>query len=582
MISQEIINRIIDEVNIAEVISEYIEIYPDGAGFKAICPFHNDTNPSMKISVTKKIFKCFVCNTGGNVIQFVQKYEKISFNEACAKLAKRIGINLQVNYDPDYEEKQKLYQILKESNDFYHFYLHNSEEGEVALAYLANRGITPELIERFDIGLAPNEKDFLSQALTQKGFGLIEQLESGMIKKNESGEAFDAFRARIMFPLHDAQGRIVGFSGRIYLPEDKSPKYMNSNENLVFHKSDVLYNYHNASKVVRDEGMLFVFEGFMDVIAAARAGVNAAVATMGTALTKQHLKMLNSVSDHIVLCFDGDDAGIKATYKAADVFASSEQIPYAVALPEGLDPDEYEIKYGGEALSNYLHNNQLNVYDYLYNLARRNLVKEDVVSVQRFKDKVLTFLKLANPTVKDFYLNKLASDLDIEVNTLLSDLRTTPVVSEPVQVVEVHLEKPKIKKKVYLALDILTLHAIHNRNEFVEFYNELDNLSVNDFGDYYEIFRAIAELYLKADSINVEDLENKFFEESSEYQKLESILNYKKYNLQDPNEFNDCFKRIKDYINEQYQKIKLEQALENDEGCYEYTHFLRQKFKILK
>ena len=481
MISQEIINRIIDEVDIAKEISEHIPILPDGAGFKAVCPFHNDTNPSMKISVTKKIFKCFSCGAAGNVIQFVSKFEKISFSEACVKLAKKIGIELQQNYDPDYEEKQRLYQILKESNEFYRFYLQNSDEGVQALKYLADRGITPELIERFEIGLAPSEKDFLSQALTQKNIGLIEQLESGMIKKNEQGEAFDAFRARIMFPLHDTNGRIVGFSGRIYQKDDKSPKYMNSNENLVFHKSDVLYNYHKAEKEVRDEGMLFVFEGFMDVIAAARAGINACVATMGTALTKQHLKMLNNASDHVVLCFDGDAAGINATYKAADVFATSEVIPYAVALPEGLDPDEYEIKYGGEALKNYLRNNQLNVYDYLYNLAKRDLVKDDVISVQRFKEKVFAFLKLANQTVKEFYLNKLANELDIEIATLLSDLRTTPVIEKKLEVEPKPVEKPKIKKKVYLALDIITIHALKSRDEFIEFFNIMDNLSINDF-----------------------------------------------------------------------------------------------------
>ena len=578
MISQEVIDRIIDEVNIAEVISEYIKIYPDGAGFKAVCPFHNDTNPSMKISVTKKIFKCFSCGAGGNVIQFVSKYEKISFNEACIKLAKRIGIELQQNYDPDYEEKQKLYKILKESNEFYRFYLQNSEEGEAALAYLANRGITQELIDRFEIGLAPSENDFLSKALTQKEIGLIEQIESGMVKKNESGEVYDCFRSRIMFPLHDQYGHIVGFSGRVYLKDDKAPKYMNSNENLVFHKSEVLYNYHQAIKEVRDEGMLFVFEGFMDVIAAARAGVNAAVATMGTALTKQHLKMLNSASDHVVLCFDGDTAGINATYKAADVFATSEVIPYAVALPEGLDPDEYEIKYGGEALKQYLRNNQLNVYDYLYNLAKRDLVKEDVVSVQRFKEKVLAFLKLANPTVKEFYLNKLASELEIDINTLLSDLRTTHVAKPAPVVVEEPKPKPKIKNNVYRAMKIVTKHSIYNRNEFVEFYDFMvDYLSFADFPDYFLIFQTLAEFYIKKDTIDVEEFKNKFFNESNEYHALEEVLEYRYSDIENHQEFIECLATMNKFVSKQIITSKREQALEDDNSIEDYMRLMRSR-----
>ena len=587
MISQDIIDRIIDEVNIAEVISEYLPILPDGTGFKAVCPFHHDTNPSMKISITKKIFKCFACGAGGNVIQFVAKYEKIGFQEAVIKLAKRIGIELQENHDPDYEEKKKLYAILNESNEFYRFYLQNSEEGQTALEYLAKRGITKELIEQFEIGLAPAEKDYLHQALDQKEFGLIDQIESGMIKKTSDNSVIDAFRGRIMFPLKDVKGHVVGFSGRVYLPDDHGPKYMNSNENLIFHKSEVLYNFSNAQDIARQSDELFVFEGFMDVIAAARAGINNAVATMGTALTKQHLKELNALTNHVVLCFDGDSAGINATYKAADVYASSGVIPFAVALPDELDPDEYQLKYGSEALNKYLHDNQMNVYDYLYNVAKKDLIVEDVVSVQRFKNKVFDFLRLANNTIKEFYLAKLAKELDIDISILYSDLGNSnrPNVVPTEEIVEV--KKAPIKKtipvKVYKALEIIIKHSLYSVESFKEFFCNFKNgLPYLDFADYFNIIEAIAEIYAKNETLDIDELFNRFFEDSSEVQLLQNIINSNCYTMEDSQEFKDCLKTIDSYETKLYLSAKYNSALEDDKLVNEYMDLLRQNITILK
>lgn len=579
MVSQDIINRIIDEVNIVEVISTYQQVFPDGTGFKAVCPFHNDTNPSMKISPTKKIFKCFSCGAGGNVIQYVQKKEKISFQDAAIKLAKRIGIEIQTTEDPDYEEKKKLYQILDESNNFYRFYLENSDEGKVAIEYLAKRGITKEMIEHFEIGLAPTAKDYLHQALNQKEFGLIEQIESGMIRKANDNSAIDTFHGRIMFPLHDIQNHVVGFSGRIYLPGDTSPKYMNSNENLVFHKSDVLYNYARAEKSVRKDDQIFVFEGFMDVIAAYRAGIENAVATMGTALTKQHVKSLNVLTEHVTLCFDGDFAGINATYKAANAYAGTNVIPYAVCLPDGLDPDEYQIKYGSEALNNYLHGNQINVYDYMYGLAKKDLIKEDVVSVQRFKDKVFDFLKLANNTIRDFYINKLAKELDLDVAVIINDLRTS--INKVPQQVEVVVEPKKkkdvVKRKVYRALMLIVLHSIANKDEFKRFFCDYSaQIPVSNFIDYFTIFERIAELYSKQDAISCQDLKNCFIKGSSEDELLDEIMSYKVYDVNNAQEFEDCLKVIDDFIKNIFRDIKHSDALENDDMINDYITLLRQ------
>lgn len=581
MIPQEVINQIIEKVNIAEVIAEYIPVLPDGTGFKSVCPFHNDTNPSMKISPSKKIFKCFSCGAGGNVIQFVSRYENISFVEAVAKLARKIGIVIENNTDPNYESKKKLYQILTESNEFYKFYLNNSEEGKVALKYLKDRGINEEIINTFEIGLAPSEKDYLNQALNAKEFGIIDQVESGMIRKEKNDSYIDTFRSRIMFPIKDLNNRVVGFSGRIYLPGDKSPKYINSNENLIFHKSELLYNYSNANEHARKENYVFIFEGFMDVIAAYKAGVKASVATMGTALTKQHLKALNALTNKVILCFDGDQAGINATSKAAQVFSSENKIPYAVQLPESLDPDEYLKKYGEDALKKYLLENQVNVYEYIYNVAKNDLILDDVVSVQRFKEKVFSFLKTTNNTIKEFYLNKLASDLNIDPTIIVSDFgfslteKKRVIEDVPVKTPSITYKK-KIPAKIYRALEIIIMHSINSKEKFKLFFCDHNyKLSIADFSDYLDIFTRIAEIYSSKEQIDINELKNGLLDESPTISLLEKILNDEMIDVNNELEFKQCVETIDTYSLKEYAKAKMLGALEDDSLVNDYVAVLK-------
>lgn len=586
MIPQDIINQIIEKVNISEVIAEYIPVLPDGTGFKSVCPFHNDTNPSMKISPSKKIFKCFSCGAGGNVIQFVARYENISFVEAVTKLARKIGIEIENNTDPQYESKKKLYQILTESNEFYKFYLNNSEEGKIALKYLEERGIDQDIIKTFEIGLAPSEKDYLNQALNSKNFGIIDQVESGMIRKEKNDSYIDTFRSRIMFPIKDLNNRVVGFSGRIYLPGDKSPKYINSNENLIFHKSELLYNYSNANEHARRENYVFIFEGFMDVIAAYKAGVKASIATMGTALTKQHLKALNALTNKVILCFDGDQAGINATYKAAAIFSSENKIPYAVQLPDSLDPDEYLKKYGADNLKKFLLENQVNVYEYIYNVAKIDLIKDDVVSVQRFKEKVFNFLKTTNNTVKEFYLNKLSNDLNIDPTIIISDFGISLTERKPTnEIVKPKLEiqsiKKKIPAKIYRALEIIIMHSINSKDKFKLFFCDHNyKLSIADFSDYLDIFTKIAEIYSFKEQIDINELKNGLLEESPTISLLEKILKNDMIDVNNELEFKQCVETIDAYSVKEYAKAKLLGALEDDALVNDYVAILKSWINI--
>ena len=583
MTTQEIINKVIDNVNIVEVISSYLPVLPDGSGFKAVCPFHNDTNPSMKISTTKKIYKCFSCGAGGNVIQFVQNYEKIPFSKALEKLAKKIGIDYNFNNDPNYEAKQKLYNCLNEANSFYRFYLENSNEAKAAMAYLTKRGISLDIINRFNIGLAPNEKDYLSKALNTNNIPYIDQVESGLVRKVDN-DYIDTFKKRIMFPLKDLNNHIVGFSGRIYTKDDHSPKYLNSNENLIFHKSEVLYNYTDALDAIRENnGDVYVFEGFMDVIAASKANIHNAVATMGTALTKQHVKALQMVAKRIILCFDGDNAGIEATYKASAVLSSFNIIPYAVSIKEGLDPDEFQMKYGSDALHQYLKENIVNVYEYMYSLAKADLIINDIVSIQRFKEKVFAFLAPTNPTIKEFYLTKLSNDLNIDLNTLSLDfnysINKKPHQDEKTTKSVVSPKVSKIKPKTLRAFKIILKYIFMDKSYLNIFVDEcLDRLrATNDLSDYIEIFNILIQLKASNMAFVFEDIQDYFNPEQLKI--LEQALNSQINEMNQVNEFNQCLKTIKDHINFEKVAISKNQALEDSDYI---DNFIKTKKNTIK
>lgn len=582
MANNDVIDRIIDEVNIAEVIGEYLPILPDGGGFKCVCPFHNDTHPSMKISPAKKIYKCFSCGNGGNVIQFVQRFEKIPFNEALGKLAKRIGIELSINRDPAFEQKKKLYDCLKESTEFFQFYLFNSDEGLVALEYLKARGINEELIKRFKIGLAPEENNYLHLALDDNNYPLIDQVEAGMVR-DQNGVINDTFKKRIMFPLTDFNGNTVGFSGRIYKKDDHAPKYLNSSENLVFHKGQILYNFDKAAGEIRKSGDVFIFEGFMDVIAAAKAGVDNAVATMGTALTMQHVKALQQVAKRIILCFDGDAAGIEATYKAAQVLNNANIIPYAVAIPDGMDPDEYQTKHGSDALNNYLHNHINNVYEYMYQNARLDLIINDVVSIQRFKEKVFSFLKYANDTIREFYLKKLSDDTNINLDNLNKEFGNlvSQIVyqqEESLKAEQIKKDLPQIKKvkkipiKIYRALSIIIYHTLFNKERFIHFFNEyVPKLPMCDFPEQLDIIQAISVQFENGDQIDLDKLP--FIEGSSTYKLFYEILNSKMYDSNNVDEYNGSIKTIDNYVKNIKKDEKFNSALSDDDKINDYVEF---------
>lgn len=350
-LSQEKIDEIRQSVDIVDVMGQYLELHKKGKNYMAICPFHDDNHPSLSISQSRQIYKCFVCGNGGNVFTFIQEYLKVPFVEAVMKVAEfghvdMSGYSLEKRVVKVDEALVPLYDMHAFALKLYMYYLY-TQSGKQALDYLRHRGFDDDLIKMFGIGYAP-EKSILHERFQKEGYTEVAQVKSGLVLENE--RHYDRFHDRVMFPLYDEFGKVVGFSGRVYKAQDKNSKYMNSPESDIFIKGKTLYNYHRAKEAVRQAGFVYINEGFMDVIAMHRAHHDNCIALMGTALTKDHLRMLKRMTRTIHLCLDGDMARQAAAMKSSDLLTSQGFEVKIVLLPDGRDPDEILSTEGIEGL----------------------------------------------------------------------------------------------------------------------------------------------------------------------------------------------------------------------------------------
>jgi len=425
-ISEATIRKITENADIVAIIGEHIKLEKKGNDYKGICPFHNDTNPSLSVSPSKKVFKCFSCGASGNAVGFIQRYKNLSFPQAIKYVGEKMGIPVDID-DNVNQDLQKYLRIMEDAANYYEFYLKNSIEGKEAIQYLNDRHLDEEIVRRFKIGLASDEFDLLYKALTERDnpYLPLNLLEVGLIKAGKENTYYDVFRSRIMFPIDDLNGNIIGFSGRIYKKTKKNePKYINSNENVIFKKSNILYNYSRAVNVIKQKNHVFIFEGFMDVIAAYRAKIENAIATMGTALTNQQIQAIKKATNNITLCFDGDNPGIEASKRAIEMFHRANFNIKVMLLPEGLDPDEYANRFGTTSLYDFLENKTLSAPDYFYELEKRKLNKNDLYSIETFKQNVFAFLKMFNiASLTEIYLKRVADELDITITSISDDFQ---------------------------------------------------------------------------------------------------------------------------------------------------------------
>ena len=544
MNNQDIINEVRRRNDIVDVIGEKIPLEKRGKNYFGVCPFHDDTNPSMSVSREKQIYTCFSCHATGNVFTFLMNYEHKEFNEVLSELASRVGITLTgfkvKKASTKYDEWYKIYNIANK------YYQNNllTKEGEGAREYLKNRSIDDNTVKEFEIGYSLNMRDDLTKLLTAKGHSIDLLNKIGL-----SNEDHDIYNSRLMFPLHDLNGKVIGFSGRI-ITGGKQNKYLNTKETELFKKGKLLYHYHIAREEARVKKSVIIMEGFMDIIRASTVGIKNTVATMGTALTRDHIKEIKRLSNNIILCFDGDEAGVKATITSGELFKSEGIEVKVISLPGEDDPDTYILKNGKDAFLSLI-NNAIYYSDFkIKNLSRnRNFASSEEKS--NYIHEVLEEASKINDTIRtEIILKDLAKKFEIGYNTLeksfmelvnnkeiKKEVITTPKTTQPkkkdkyqkasLNIIYYMLNKQDIIDKVeseHLVLPTEALRALES--EIVYFYHKYGFINEADFytylapkGELLNLLNEVLEMDLKATLTN---------EELNDYFKVIREYNYKK------------------------------------------------------
>lgn len=411
-INDELIEKIRDTVDIVDVISRYVSLKKTGSNYVGLCPFHNEKTPSFTVSETKNLFHCFGCGEGGDLITFIMKKENLSFIESIKFLADMYNIpidTLDNNYDSKIKkEKEKIYRINREAGLFYIYNLRKSAE---PLKYLRNRNINANTMTRFGLGYASNSWDEIYRHLRSKGFEDEDIEKSGLIsKKKDNTGYYDKFRNRVMFPIIDIKNRIIGFGGRVL--DDGKPKYLNSPDTLIFEKGKNLYGLNLVHKTSNREKIILV-EGYMDVISLYNYGIDYAVASLGTAFTQNQAKLLKRYGKNIYICYDSDNAGIKATLKALNILEKEEINPRVIVLPNNLDPDDF-IKNKGLEEFEKLEKNALNSIDFrIFILKQKYDLNKTEEKIKFTKEVAIIIKTLKSPIERDVYIDRISNETHI-------------------------------------------------------------------------------------------------------------------------------------------------------------------------
>ena len=436
--NNDLASEIRNKVDIVDIIGERIPLVAKGKNFFGVCPFHDDRNPSMSVSREKQIYTCFSCHATGNVFTFLMNYEHIDFKEALKYLGDKVGIDTsRVRVSKKETKYDKLYDAYSLSLKYYQNNLH-SNFGKAAKKYLLDRKIDDKLIKEFEIGLSSDKKDDLTKLLISKNYDLTTLNKIGLSSDNH-----DIYVDRIMFPLYDVSGRVVGFSGRIYKDDDTS-KYVNTKETEIFKKGEMLYHYHIAREECRIKKSVILMEGFMDIIRASSIGIKNTVALMGTALTNQQINLIKRLSNKVIVCLDGDDPGVKASLSVGEALLKVGLDVKVVTLPKEDDPDSYILKNGKDSFERLI-DSAINYSDFKMNKLKETVdFRSDKQKAEYINKVIEETSKIDDVIEREVILKKLAKEFDIGYNTL--EMRMNTLLDKKGKK-EVIIPEKKISKK---------------------------------------------------------------------------------------------------------------------------------------
>lgn len=452
MIPKETIEKIFDTADIVEVINDFVSLKKSGSNYKGLSPFINEKSPSFMVSPAKGIFKDFSSGKGGNVVSFVMEHEHFTYPEALRWLAKRYNIEIEeeeltADQIEAQSERESLYLVNQYAKDFYVRQMMNTNEGQaIGLSYFKERGFSEETIKKFELGYSPQGSDQLTKSAESAGYKTDYLIKVGLTKANERG-SYDFFRGRVMFPIQNITGRVLGFGGRILKLDKKHAKYYNSPESPIYNKSKILYGLFQAKNEIIKEDKCYLVEGYTDVISLHQAGIKNVVASSGTALTEGQIRLIKRYTKNITILYDGDAAGIKASFRGIDLILEEEMNVKVVLFPDGEDPDSYARKVTFEDLDRYLNNNAQDFIQFKASILLADAKNDPIKRAETIKDIVGSISIIPDQITRSVYIQATSQLFEISEQALLNEVNKRLGIKDVAQQKELKAYEQKAQEK---------------------------------------------------------------------------------------------------------------------------------------
>ena len=577
-IPEETIEKIKEENDIVDIISETVSLKRSGSSYIGLCPFHNDKSPSFSVSQNKQIYKCFSCGESGNVITFVMKSKNMNFIEALKYLADKVNIPLDLANGESKEvtrRKELLYKVNVEAG---RFFFYNLMQNKIPKAYFLNRGINPRTIRHFGLGYAKDGWSNLIYHLKKKGFKEDLLLEAGLILKNEKrGTFYDRFRNRVMFPVFDIKGRVIGFGGRVL--DDSKPKYLNSPETQIFHKGTNLYGLNFALKNKIPDRYFIIVEGYMDCISLHQYGITNAVASLGTALTTNQARMLKRYADKVIISYDADVAGQNATIRGLKILRDAGLDVRVLLIPEGKDPDEFLRINGKEAFLKLIEK-AVPLLDYRLRRASEGVNFKDEQSLIKYGKRVADILLELDPIEKDVYIKKISENTGLKEQSIYDLISVEKSRKNNSNMNNLEDVRTKLYvEPAYLKAEKSLLKLMINDYYFDEIVNTVDK-DIFNLEAHKKIFSLILEGKKENSSNIINYVENRCddIESSKEWVKIKETKVLESDNIKDI--LKDYVSIIKSYkLSEKFKYLKKEQKQLEEKGKIEESIKLALELK---
>ncbi|NFM47036.1 DNA primase [Clostridium botulinum] len=563
MISEDVVQKVIELNDIVDVISGDIKLKNSGRNYFGLCPFHHEKTPSFSVSQDKQIYKCFGCGEAGNVVTYVMKTKNVAFPEAIKILAERVNIDIEEDKKENTNNpKDKIYKI---NVDAARYFFNNLIINKNAINYFLNRGVTKSIIKRFGLGYSKDSWDGLLRHLKTKGYTELDMLSAGLIIKSKNGSYYDRFRNRVMFPVFDYRGKVIGFGGRVL--NNAKPKYLNSPETMVFKKGINLYGLNYAVKENKDR-VLIIVEGYMDCITLHQYGIKNSVASLGTALTTNQARLLKRYADKVIISYDSDTAGQLATQRGLEILKDVGLGVEILTVPDGKDPDQFVKAHGKESYLK-LAKEALPLIEYKIKISKQDLNIGNKRQVIQYIDRYIKIIENLDPVEKDMYIRRLSEETNIEIQTLYDQLNKKNQNSrkngKEVNMLEAFGQKLYLEP-AYIRAERFILQLMFNYNNIYEYIknsiNEQDIIEEIHKAIYKYIKDTLEDSNIQNKKLHIETLCNKNVETSKEWVNIlntnfiykedeskkfidDAILNIKKYKLEKYKE--NLLKKIKEY-----------------------------------